>query len=293
MVEVTLTSLILQQIINALTISCIYVLVALGLTMVYGVLRIIHIAHGAIYTIGAYSALLFFISYSESVSSLIVAALIPIIAGLFIFFVIYKPLLIHGPLPPLIASIGVYVFAGDFFRFLMGPSPKGFPFWIGSETISIAGSLSISHLQLFIFSFSFAFLFLLWRYLNKTRSGLALQAVAQNPEVASAVGINPDKVFALTFIIGSALAGIAGALIGMFYNSVSPLMGDLPILKGLSIIVLGGLGSIPGAVLGAITLGFTETIVIGLALPIPRDAIAFIVLITILVLRPTGISGKR
>ncbi len=282
-----------QQLVNGITIGSIYALIALGLTMVYGVLRVLHIAHAGIYAFGAYAGLLSFRITGSFWLSLILGMLLSAGAGILIQHFIYAPLLSRARIVPLIASIGLFIALGEIFRIIGGPYVLAYPAQSGFAPITL-GDIRITEHQVLIVVITFPLLGILWFIMNKTKVGLAMRAASQDMEIVSAMGIHTGRIVALNFFIGSALAGAAGVLVGVYFNSVYPTMGDIPAYKALAIIVLGGLGSIPGAVIAALFIGLAETLLMGMiTIPLPRDALAFIMMIALLMFRPHGLLGKR
>ena len=284
-----------QQIANGITIGSIYALIALGLTMVYGVLRVLHIAHAGIYAFGAYAGLVAFRLVGNFWLSLIVGMALSAVAGLLVQHFIYAPLLSRERIVPLIASIGLFISLEEVFRILGGPYVLPYPAKSGLQAVNL-GNVRLTEHQILIFVITFPLLGLLWFIMNKTKIGMAMRATSQDMEIVSAMGINAERMVAVNFLIGSALAGAAGVLVGVYYNSVYPTMGSMPAYKALAIIVLGGLGSIPGAVIAALFIGLSETLLMGLEfikIPLPRDALAFIIMIAILMFRPHGLLGKK
>src|SRR5574341_668862 len=257
-----------QQLANGITISSVYALMTLGLTMVYGVLRVLHVAHAGIYAFGAYTGLFAFRMLGSFWVSLGVAMAACAAAGLLVERFLYAPLLHLPRIAPLIASIGLFIAMEEAFR--------------------------IAATQVLILLVTAAILALLWAILTRTRLGLGMRSTAQDAEVSSAFGVNVQAVVAANFLIGSAMAGAAGVLVGVYDNQVWPTMGSLPAYKSLAIVVLGGLGNIPGTVLASLVVGLAETLLIGLlAVPFPRDALAFVAMIVVLMVRPQGLLGAR
>lgn len=282
-----------QQLTNGITIGSIYALIALGLTMVYGVLRILHIAHAGIYAFGAYSGLVAFRLVGNFWLSFLIAMILSAGAGYLVQHFLYAPLLSRTRIVPLIASIGLFTALEEVFRILGGPYVLPYPAKTGFSAITL-GSIRITEYQILIFAITFPLLALLWYIMNKTKIGLAMRATSQDMEIVSAMGIHADRMVAVNFLIGSALAGAAGVLVGVYFNSVYPTMGSVPAYKALAIIVLGGLGSVPGAVIAAMFIGLSETLLMGmLTIPLPRDALAFIIMIAVLMFRPHGLLGKE
>lgn len=282
-----------QQLANGITIGSIYALIALGLTMVYGVLRILHIAHAGIYAFGAYSGLVAFRLVGNFWLSFVIAMILSAGAGYLVQHFLYAPLLSRPRIVPLIASIGLFISLEEVFRILGGPYVLPYPAQTGFSAVTL-GSVRITEYQILIFVITFPLLGILWYIMNKTKIGLAMRATSQDMEIVSAMGIHADRMVAVNFLIGSALAGAAGVLVGVYFNSVYPTMGSVPAYKALAIIVLGGLGSVPGAVIAAMFIGLSETLLMGmLAIPLPRDALAFIIMIAVLMFRPHGLLGKE
>lgn len=283
-----------QQLANGITIGSIYALIVLGLTMVYGVLRILHIAHAGIYAFGAYAGLVAFRLTGSFWLSFVCGMALSALAGVLIQRFIYLPMLSRARIVPLIASIGLFIALEEIFRIIWGPSVLPYAAKSGMFAITLGKNIRITEHQVLIVVVTFPLLVLLWYIMNKTKIGLAMRAVSQDMEIVSAMGINPQRVVAINFLIGSALAGAAGVLVGVYFNSVYPTMGDIPAYKALAIIVLGGLGSIPGAVIAAMLIGLAETLLIGMiTIPLPRDAMAFIIMIAVLMFRPYGLLGKK
>lgn len=282
-----------QQLINGLTVGSLYALMALGLTMVYGVLRVLHIAHAGVFTLGAYAGLWAFWATGSFWVALVAAMGAAALLGLMMERWVYSPLLAQPPITTLIASIGVFIGLEEIYRIVAGPQPYGFDVPLALPDLR-AGGLLVTAPQLLVAVVTGALLLGLWLLLARTETGLAIRAVSQDAEVATACGMDTRRVVMLTFAVGSALAGAGGMLVGIFYNSVSPTMGSVTAYKGLAIIVLGGLGSVPGTVLGGLIVGVIETFVISLIeFPLPRDAWAFLAMIAVFLARPQGLFGVK
>jgi branched-chain amino acid transport system permease protein len=286
-------STLAQQLVNGLTVGSLYALMALGLTMVYGVLRVLHIAHAGVFTLGAYAGLWAFRSSGSFWAALLAAMAGAVLLGLAMERWVYRPLLAKPPIATLIASIGVFIGLEELYRIVAGPQPYGFEVPLTLPALR-AGGVLVTAPQLLVALVTGVLLLGLWLLLARTGLGLAIRASSQDGEVATACGMNTRRVVALTFGVGSALAGAAGMLVGVFYNSVSPTMGSVTAYKGLAIIVLGGLGSVPGTVVGGLIVGVVETLVIGLVeFPLPRDAWAFLAMIAVFLARPQGLFSGR
>jgi branched-chain amino acid transport system permease protein len=288
-----LTALMLwQQLANGIAVGSVYALISLGLTMVYGILRILHVAHAGIYTLGAYVGLLAFRFVGDFWLSLLVGMAGAAVAGYLVERLLYTPLLHLPRIAPLIVSIGLFTAMEEGFRIVAGPHTLTYNAAIGLGSISF-GAFRLTENQVLILLVTFGILIFLWAFLTKTRMGLAMRACAMDAETTSSFGANVSAIIALNFIIGSAMAGAAGVLIGVYDNQVWPTMGSIPAYKALAIVVLGGLGNIPGTVLASFIVGLAETFFIGiLAIPFPRDAVAFLAMILVLMFRPYGLLGK-
>jgi branched-chain amino acid transport system permease protein len=284
--------MIWQQLANGIAVGSVYALISLGLTMVYGILRILHVAHAGIYTLGAYVGLLSFRLVDNFWLSLFAGMVGAAIAGYLVERFLYTPLLHLPRIAPLIASIGLFIAMEEAFRIVAGPHTLVYNARVGLGDLSI-GSFRLTETQVLILLVSFLILLFLWLFLTRSKMGLAMRACAMDAETASSFGVNVSAIIAMNFIIGSLMAGAAGVLIGVYDNQVWPTMGSIPAYKALAIVVLGGLGSIPGTVLASIIVGLSETFFIGvLSVPFPRDAVAFIAMIMVLMFRPYGLLGK-
>src|ERR1700732_1097403 len=304
---------IVQQLVNGVSLGSIYALIALGYTMVYGVLRFINFAHGDIYMLGAYSCYLLaplfaqifrfgefdtftpqntlFILAGASLVLILSMAICALI-GVLIERIAYRPLRQRPRLNVLITAIGVSLFLQNITQFRMGADPKAFPQLIPVHVVDGLGSLTILTSQLAIILATILLLIILRFIVMKTKMGLAMRALSLNPTACSIMGVNNDVVISFTFALGSALAAAAGILVSMDSPSINPLMGNLPGIKAFVAAVLGGIGNIPGAAIGGLIIGVLETLVVGYLRPELRDAIAFAVLIVILLFKPTGILGR-
>jgi len=283
----------LQQIINGLALGSIYALLAIGYTMVYGIINLINFAHGEIYMIGAFLG--YFLSTYLNFSlipTLILSMLGASLVGIIIEKIAYKPLRNSPRITLLITAIGVSLLLQNGMRFIAGPNPKPFKELIKSNFINI-GSLQINSKTIFMFLISAILVILLQFIVYKTKIGMAMRAASFDLEAASLMGINVNKTISTTFAIGSALAGIAGVLVAISYPSINPYMGSMPGLKSFVAAVLGGIGSIPGALIGGILMGLLETLTKAYISTNFSDAIAFSVLIIILLIKPDGLLGKK
>jgi len=282
----------MEQMMNGLAIGAIYALITSGLSLIYGILRILHVAHAGIYTIGAYVGLAVYSLSGSLVVAILAAMAVCSVVGILIERVVYSPLLKFPPYVPLIASIALLLGTEEVMRLIAGPQIHGFPVSIPLPTITM-GKVSLSSTLLMVYIVSIVIFFILWFITSKTDLGLAMRAVSQDMSIASAMGINSAQIVRLTFAIGSSIAAIAGILVGIYFNQVYPTMGAVPAYKTLALIVVGGLGSVPGAILASLLLGIAETLLIGYAnIPFPRDAIAFVAMILVLMVRPQGLLGN-
>ncbi len=284
--------MVFEQIINGLTLGSTYSLIALGYTMVYGILELINFAHSEIYMIGAFIGLIMVSVYKlPFIVALLLSMAASCLLGIIIEKIAYKPLRRANRIASLISAIGVSIFLQNAVLMLAGPQARAFPANFNVTNLRL-GNLQISSLQLIILLVSVVLMVGLHLLIQKTRLGQAMRATAQDKETAQLMGIKIDQVVSFTFAIGSALGGAAGVLVGIYFNSADPMMGFFPGLKGFVAAVLGGIGSVPGAMLGGLFLGLIE--MLG-AVYISRykDAIAFAVLIFILLLKPTGLLSRR
>ncbi|MDD4569115.1 MAG: branched-chain amino acid ABC transporter permease [Tepidanaerobacteraceae bacterium] len=282
-----------EQIINGLTLGSTYSLIALGYTMVYGILELINFAHSEIYMIGSFIGLMMVTVYKlPFVLALIVSMAGSCLLGISIEKAAYRPLRKANRIAPLISAIGVSIFLQNAVLMLVGPQARSFPANFSVKNLKLGTFLQISTLQLLILVVSIILMVGLHFLIQKTKIGQAMRATAQDKETAQLMGIKIDQVISFTFAIGSALGGAAGVLVGVYFDSVDPMMGFFPGLKGFVAAVLGGIGSIPGAMLGGLILGLVEMLG-AVYMSRYKDAIAFAVLIFILLLKPTGLLGRR
>jgi branched-chain amino acid transport system permease protein len=287
----------LQQLINGFSLGAIYALIALGYTMVYGVLRFINFAHSEVFMIGAFSGFYLARLFSSQSFAMGLAVLFGAMAicaalGMTIERLAYRPLRGRSTLAVLITAIGVSLLLQNSGQLIFGANPKSFPKLFVQKNFDLPGHLVVSSEQLAVFGVTIALLFGLQYIVLRTKIGTAMRALSFNAVAASLVGINTDRVISFTFGLGSALAGAGGILYALNYPSIDPLMGTLPGLKAFVAAVLGGIGNIPGAALGGMVIGIIETLVAGTAWSTYRDAIAFAVLILILLFKPAGLLGK-
>ena len=302
----------LQQVINGLSLGTFYALIALGYTMVYGVLRFINFAHGDVFMIGA------FVGYYTAgkvvpllgghfvllglLGLVVVSMTVCAVLGIVIEKLAYRPLRNHPKLTVLITAIGVSLFLEYGGQFLFGPDPKPFLDKVPDafkdriqdldNPLPHLGNLIISPNQLLVFGVTVFLLIALNYIVKQTKMGLAMRAVSNNATAAALMGVNTDTVISFTFGLGSALAGAAGILFAISYPSIDPLMGLLPGIKAFVAAVLGGIGNLPGAALGGLIIGLVETFVGASSFSTYKEAIAFAILILILLFKPSGLLGK-
>lgn len=290
----------LQQLVNGVTLGIVYALIALGYTMVYGILRLINFAHGDIYMLGSffgyYAARTLGVAQHPSIAGALlvlgVAMLGCGIVGIVIERTAYKPVRKSSRLSALITAIGVSLLLENGGRILFGADPKFFPQIIPAKNIPLFAGITISNQQVIILVVSLALMIALRFIVMNTKVGKAMRAVSHSHTAAALMGISVDRIITFTFFLGSTLAAAAGVLVALQNPKIEPYMGILPGLKAFVAAVLGGIGNIPGAVLGGLVMGIAEVMVVGYGSPTYRDAIAFVLLVVILLVRPAGILGK-
>lgn len=281
-----------QHLINGISLGSIYALIALGYTMVYGIIKLINFAHGEFYMSGAFIGLFALSTFHLPFPIALICAMVGA-AGIAVFVekTCYKPLRGADRISALITAIGVSLFLQNFGIVTLGAHPRPYPQVIPLKPYNIGG-LVINNRQIIILGVSITLMILLHLFVHKTKLGIAMRAVSMDKDASRLVGIDVDQVISMTFAIGASLAGAAGVLVGIYYNSVDPLMGLIPGIKAFVAAVLGGIGIIPGAMLGGIIMGISESMVVGYLASTYRDAIAFTILILILLFKPSGILGR-
>lgn len=290
-------SLFLQQLINGLSLGSIYALIALGYTMVYGIVKLINFAHGDIMMMGAYAGYFVLMSMGATVQGFAVALIVSMIfcgvLGILIERFAYKPLRNAPRLNSLITAIAVELILQNLMRVLpfVGPDPREFPTLKLGEIV--IGSVAIPGIKALVIIGSVVLMILLNLLVNYTKTGRAMRSVSFDLQASSLMGINVNKTISITFALGSVLAAAAGILYASAYPQVDPMMGYMPGLKAFVAAVLGGIGSIPGAMIGGIILGIAETLTKGYGPSQYADAISFGILILILLIKPTGLLGKK
>ena len=283
----------LQQLVNGLILGSVYALIALGYTMVYGIIKLINFAHGDLYMMGAFIGYYLINSFQLNFFiALILTMVLTACLGVLIEFLAYRPLRNSTKIAALITAIGVSFFLEYGMVYLFGANTRAFPQALETVKYNL-GPISVTNVQLTILGVSIFLMVALQFIVQKTKMGKAMRAVSVDSDAAQLMGINVNSTISFTFALGSALAGAAGVLIGLYYNSVEPLMGMAPGIKAFVAAVLGGIGIIPGAALGGFIIGLLETLAITIGLSSYRDAVVYGILIVILLVRPAGILGKN
>ena len=287
----------LQQLVNGLIIGGIYAMIAVGYTMIYGVVQLINFAHGEIYMLGAFFAVTFIsVLGLPFYAAFILAMVCCAICGMLLDVVAYRPLRNSPRLAALITAIGMSIFLQNLAMIIWGSRPKPFPHGTipayFDNTAVTFGGVNLSWFHLFIFGLTLAMMIGLNLIIKKTRWGKAMRAVAQNKTMAALTGINVNRVITYTFALAGALGGAAGVMVGAYYNSLYPTMGYVAGVKAFAAAVLGGIGSVPGAMLGGVLLGVAEALGAGYLSSLYRDGISYAVMIIVIILIPAGLFGK-
>ena len=284
----------LQQLVNGLSLGSIYALIALGYTMVYGIIKLINFAHGDIYMLGAFTAF-----YATTVFhlnfflALIVAMVLCGVLGVLIERIAYKPLRHATRITALITAMGVSYILEYTTQYFAGSEVKTFAEDVRNNAVFQIGGIQISQQQIYIIAVTLILMLALTYIVGRTRMGRAMRAVSVDEKAAELMGISVDRTISFTFLLGSVLAGAAGVLVGVYYNSINPLMGMVPGLKAFIAAVFGGIGIIPGAMIGGFAIGIAETMVVAYGSSLYRDAIVYVILILILIIKPAGLLGKN
>jgi branched-chain amino acid transport system permease protein len=283
-----------QQLINGVALGSTYALIALGYTMVYGIITLINFAHGEIYMAGAFVGLLMVAKFKMNFfAALVVAMVFCMVLGVVIERVAYRPLRKSSRLSALISAIGVSIFLSTLAQMIFGADAKGFPEKAFPVQQIHIGDADISTLQILIIGVSACLMITLEFIVQKTKIGKAMRATSEDYNTSALMGINVNMVISFTFALGSALAAAGGVLVGLLFNAVSFNMGLMAGLKAFAAAVLGGIGSIPGAMLGGLLLGVTEVFGVASGFSSYRDAIAFAILVLVLLVKPTGLLGRK
>ncbi|MDR7869555.1 MAG: branched-chain amino acid ABC transporter permease [Tissierellaceae bacterium] len=291
----------LQQIINGLTIGSIYALVTIGFNMVYGVLELTNFAHSSFYMLGAYISLFSMTSLigNVSVTGFMIALLISIVLtgflGAFMDKVALEPIRKKNgePITALLSTVGIQTAINNSVLLIFGTVPVAFPDVFNLGKFSIGENTIVQVIQIGIFILAILLMVVLSYLVYKTKFGSAMRAISQNSVAASLMGINVNHVITITFFIGTAVAAISGTMVGTYYQRVDTLMGASVGLKSFAAAVLGGMGSLPGAMLGGILIGLLETLFAAYISSGYRDIVAFIILIGVLIIKPSGLFGKQ
>jgi branched-chain amino acid transport system permease protein len=282
-----------ELVVKGLVYGCMYAMMAVGLTLVYGLLRILHIAHAGVFALGAYMTVVIANATGSLALGFLVAAAVSALAGIAIYRLAYQPILSHSAFVPMIVSIGLFIVMQEAFRMIFGAYGIAFdtnPWYVA--TVDLAG-IHVTYVEIAMVIVATVLLLGFGLFAALTRAGIGWRATVTDPQMAESFGIDPVRVRYLNFLFGSALAGIAGGLVGLLNNYVEPTMGGAVSYKALAIIVLGGLGSVRGTLVASLVLGVVESFgAIYLADVFDRDAIGFLFLILVLMIRPQGLLGR-
>lgn len=281
-----------QQLVNGIILGSIYSLIALGYTMVYGIIMLINFAHGEIYMFGAFAGMILVVFYNVPFFlAFLLAMAFAGLVGLTLEYLAYRPLRRSTRLAALISAIGASIFLQNLALLIMGTRPYTFPSPF-TPKVYHSSLLTISKLEIIILAISFLLMIGLTFFIQKTKIGKAMRAAAQDIDTASLMGINVNQIISITFLVGSALGAAAGVMVGIYFRTVTPTMGLMPGLKGFVAAVLGGIGRIPGAMLGGLLLGIAEVMAAAYISSQYRDAAAFAILILVLFFKPAGLMGS-
>lgn len=286
---------IVQQLINGISLGSIYGLVALGYTMVYGIINLINFAHGDILMVGAYIGFaLTSIFDFPFLPALLISMLVCGLLGIIIEKVAYKPLRGGSRISALITAIAVSLFLQYGMMYFVGPESRTYKDVLPGTQVKVFGTGAVIDIKsLYIIAITVSLMLLLQFITKKTKVGKSMRALSEDRDAAELMGINVSRTISYTFFMGSALAGAAGVLVGVYYSTINPLMGATPGLKAFVSAVIGGIGIIPGAVFGGFFLGMVETLVSSLGGSLFKDAVAFLILILVLLIKPTGLMGYK
>ena len=295
--------LFIEQLINGLTIGSFYALIALGYTMVYGVMKLINFAHGDLFTLGAYAGYTLLVLGSATISShfglwggmvlaMIVAGISVGLIGLLLERVAYRPIYAAGRLPAVVSALGASIFLENAMMVVWGPRYLAYTSKVVPATMINIGGIDITVLQVVILVFSFLLMGVLYFIVQKTTFGAAIRAAALDRDTAALMGININTIILFIFILGPALGGMTGVMVGMYYRQISFTMGWGYGLKAFTASVLGGIGNIPGAMVGGLLLGVMEMLGAVYVSAAWKDVFVFLILILVLIFRPTGILGE-
>ncbi len=285
--------MIYQQVINGLMLGASYSLVAIGYTLIFGVLGLLYFAHGEVFMVGAFVGLYLVLYAHANIYLALLGAMIACAAlGVAAVYVAVRPVAKDRPLAPLISTIGLTIILQNLAVYIFGGQQVAFPETI-RQTLYTIGPVTISSVQLFILGVAVGLMVLLWLFIERTKIGRAIRATAENHETAALLGVDVNRVILITFMIGSGIAGIAGVLDGIKNSGISPFMGLSAAVKGLIVMLLGGLGNVFGAMIAGLMLGMIEILSSAYIGTTERDLFSFLILILILIYRPTGLFGTR
>jgi branched-chain amino acid transport system permease protein len=296
--------IIIEQLLNGLTIGSFYALIALGYSMVYGVMKLINFAHGDLFALGSYLGFTLLVIGSACVTStlgiwggmiaaILIAAIGIGIAGVLIERIAYRPIYPAGRLPAVVSALGASIVIQNSIMVIWGPRPRAYLPEVVPSTILEIGGIKIKLLQVIILIISFILMGLLFYIVQKTTFGAAIRACALDRDTAALMGINIETVIFFIFVLGPALGGMSGVMVGMYYRKISFIMGWSYGLKAFTATILGGIGNIPGAMLGGLLLGVLEMLGSTYISTAYKDVFVFIILILVLIFRPTGILGEK
>jgi branched-chain amino acid transport system permease protein len=284
---------LVQQLVNGLMLGAVYALIAIGYTLVFGVLGMLHLAHGEVFMVGAFVGLLVVTHLTGNVLVALAAAMLATgLLGLLIERIAFRPLRRAHHLAPLATTLGAGIALQETMRSYFGAEQRGFPAAIALEPWHL-GPVRVSSVQVFMLGAAIVLMVAVHLFLARTRAGRAVRATAEDPVVAGLLGVNVGGTIMLTFVVASMLAGAAGVLVGLAYNAVHPFIGVQMGIKGLVVMLLGGLGNVPGAMLGGVLLGVLEVVGVAFLASSYRDAFAFGAVMLVLLLRPEGLLGLR
>jgi branched-chain amino acid transport system permease protein len=284
--------MLVPQLINGLTQGSLYALIAIGFVIIFGTMNLVTFAHGEVYMVGAFvGAFALTLWQLPWFVALLLGMAAAWILGFLIEKVAFRPLRTSGHMPPLLITIGLSIMLKDLAVILFGAENRPVPS-VYDQTIRVVG-VQVSVLQLAILGLAGLLIVVLQLLIQGTKIGRAMRATAQDHEAAYAMGVNVNRIFSLAFALASALGGAAGVMIGIYYNAVYPIMGATAGLKGFAACILGGLTSIPGAILGGLIIGVVENLTVQFLASGYRDVVAFLVMVLVLVLRPQGLLGRK
>jgi len=285
--------MIYQQLVNGLMLGASYALVAIGYTLIFGVLNLLYFAQGEVFMVGAFVGLYLVVGAGANIYGAILGAMVICGAlGAVAVFVAVRPVAKDRPLAPLISTIGLTIILQNLAVYIFGGQQMAFPETMEQRLYRL-GPVTVGSAQLFILTVAIALMVLLWLFIARTKLGRAIRATAENHETAALLGVDVDRVVLITFIIGSGIAGVAGVLDGIKNSNISPFMGLGAAVKGLIVMLLGGLGNVPGAMVAGLLLGMIEILSAAYIGTAERDLFSFLILILILLWRPTGLFGTR